>query len=457
MNNQAAKTILGFNFSANEFVLGAKSLSPFFDKRKFEVRIQDLERIAASCLKSEEPIPNKEQTDQIFSRFRQLYRFPQKANFSSHELRILIYAMYRINNIAQMRSLLYLLNRNWRNRYFNGLLNYILSNWDDADADSMRLVLELFKKRLATYDGKRDKYLILKKNSRFFSPEGPELLGITLRQQDKGQKKACSLRTISSLIFGMSRERLDMQYFSRVIVAYFEKNGLDRLALMEKILNEHNYSPTAKRLIPALVLNEDKRATESQKEAIKTLAVNEIGDPSVPSKWTLSVGTPEEKENLENAREILNEWIKRKFISIFFEKCVQDERRKKFWMEHADMISDFDVFSTKTTKSLLLQDRRIAKLVNGKVKTLNDSPNSALSALGMQIGNYYFVEFSEQGSGSIYIYKQKIKNPSYFYQLKRPHLTTIQSFMLDSDEGKLPHLRDWEKTLTQWFRNHGLL
>lgn len=88
---------------------------------------------------------------------------------------------------------------------------------------------------------------------------------------------------------------------------------------------------------------------------------------------------------------------------------------------------------------------------------LNDGSDTELSALGMTIGNYYIVEFSESGSGSIYIYRGKVKSISYFYQLKRTHLPTIQSFMIDKDEGKLPHLSDWEKTLNQWFRNHGLL
>ena len=226
---------------------------------------------------------------------------------------------------------------------------------------------------------------------------------------------------------------------------------------MEDVLNEHNYGPTAKRLIPAIILNKSKSATPSQMEAIKTLAITEIGDPSIASKWTLSVGTEEEKENLKEARRLLNEWIKRKFISIFFEKCVRDPRRKKYWIEHVDLISDFDIFCTRRTRSVLMQDDRISKLVSQKVSLLNDGSDNELSALGMTIGNYYFVEFSESGSGSIYIYRGKVKNPSYFYQLKRPHLPTIQSFMIDKDEGKLPHLSDWEKTLNQWFRNHGLL
>ena len=456
MNNDLTK-ILGFNFSASEYALAAKTLLSRSEKKGMDNNIKKLEAIAESCRGVDERVPDKSITEQVFNRFCLAYKNPQKLSFSSRELRMLTYSMYRMTTLPMMNSFIYLLDHNWRDRFFNGLLYFMLSNWDDTDSKIMELVINLFQSRLDAYKGKRDKYLILKKNRRFLSQEGPELLGITLSQHDKGQTIACSLRTAPSVFFGLSRDKIDLQYYSRVIVAYFEKDGLSRLKLMEAALDEHNYGPTAKRLIPAIILNKSKSATPSQLEAIKTLAITEIGDPSIASKWTLSVGTEEEKENLREARRLLNEWIKRKFISIFFEKCVRDPRRKKYWIEHVDLISDFDIFCTRRTRSVLMQDDRISKLVSQKVSLLNDGSDNELSALGMTIGNYYFVEFSESGSGSIYIYRGKVKNPSYFYQLKRPHLPTIQSFMIDKDEGKLPHLSDWEKTLNQWFRNHGLL
>lgn len=457
MSNSQLSHILGFRFSASDYTLAAKSLFTVSEKRAWEKCVQDLEHIADSCLANDEPVPDKLESEEVYTRFCRLYRTPSRADFSSRELRLLTYSMYHIKTVPMMKAMVSLLDKHWRDRYFNGLLYYVLSNWDDTDDNVMEPVLELLQNRLKAYQGKRDKYLILKKNARFLTLEGPELLGLTLRQKDKGQKIACSLNNISSMVFGMSKDRLDMQFYSRVIVAYFEKDALSKLDMMEQILKEHNYAPTAKRLIPSIILNDSKNAREKEKEAIKTLAVSEIGDPSERSHWKLSTGTREEKDNLEKARQILEQWIKRKFISIFFEKCVQDPRRKKFWLDHADMISDFDIYSTPRTKSMLLQDSRISRLVERKVMVLNDKVDTDLSALGMSIGRYYFIEFSESGSGSIYIYREKIKDPSYFYQLKRPHLPTIQSFMIDKDEGKLPHLSDWEKTLTQWFRNHGML
>lgn len=455
--SKSAFNILGFHFSASDYALAAKSLFSVSERKSFERSIKSLESIAEKCIVSDEPLPDRIKSEEVYKRFCIVYKDPGRGNFSSRELRMLTYSMHLVKNVPLMNALVGLLDNHWKDRYLNGLLYFVLSNWDDTNVNVMSPVLDLMRKHLSSYQGKRDKYLILKNNIRFLCVGGPELLGLTLRQIDRGPNVACSLYNISSMYFGLSKDRLDMQFYSKVIVAYFEKDGLFKPDLMEKILRVHNYAPTAKRLIPAIILGGNKMATDAQREAIKTLAVNEIGDPSESSHWKLPIGTQEEKDNLEEARDILDKWIKRKFIAIFFEKCVQDPRRKKFWLEHASIVNDFEIYCTERTKAVLLQDSRISQLVNRKVVVLSEKTNSEFSALGMSIGSYYFIEFSERGSGSIYIYGEKIRNPRYFYQLKKPHLPTMQSFMMCSGDCKLPHLPDWEKTLTKWFMNNGVL
>lgn len=456
MNSEAAK-ILNLQFSPGTFVLGAKAILSNNAKRHMKDDIEKLEYIASKCNVSDEPLPAQNVVDQVYARFSRVYRHPETADFSSRELRILTYSMYRMKLAPMVQAMVYLLEKNWRNRYFNGLLFFVLSNWDDVSEECMLPVLDLMQKKLKAYNGKRDKYLILKHHVRFLSLNGPELLGITLRQQDKGQTRNTSLRTISSMVFGMSRDRLDLQFFSRVITSYFEKDALTKLSLMEEILTEHNYEVTPKRLIPAIVINAENnhRISEDQKETIHSLAVSLIGDPAVKSIWSLPKGTPEENENLAEAQEIINDWIKRKFITIFFEKCVHEPDRKAFWLKHADLVWDFDIFCTKSTKALLLQDSRLSTIVERKVEVLSDRTEKDESALGMYIGRYYMVEFSDMGS--IHIYSEPIKHPSYFYQLKKPHMTVLQDFMLNFNEGKLPHVRGWEVTFERWLRNHSIL
>lgn len=449
-------SILKISFDPTTFVLGAKNILSPKKTQSIKNDIDRLGKIASACLSNEEPAPNRYLSDRVYARFQFCCQHPGNDVFTSRELRMLIYSMYRIKTKPMMEKLVDMLDKNWRNKFFNGLLIYILSNFDTAKEDIMALVLSLMQKRLKAYDGKRDKYLIMKKNSRFFQTHGPEMLGIALRQQDTGQKKNCSLLNMSSMVFGMVSNRIDYEYYSRTIVAYFEKDALSKLDLMEDVLKLHNYDATPKRLIPAIIINENKKNDSIQKDAIRSLAISLIGDPALKSNWSLSTGSEEEKENIEEAREILNEWIKRKIITIFFEKCVHEPTRKEFWLKHSDLIRDFQLYCTKESKAILMQDSRLSSYMESKTTVLMDKKNVDMFALGMSIGKYYMIEFSDVGS--IHIYRENsIKSPLYFWQLKKAHMPVIQSFMMDFDEATLPHVKGWEGTFKKWLYKHHLL
>lgn len=449
-------TILKISFDPRTFVLGAKDILSQKEKTNIEKNIDRLKEVSSIGLSNDEPIPDEYLSDKVYARFQYCCSHPGKDVFSSRELRMLIYSMYRIKRSTMMNKLVKMLDENWRNKFFNGLLVYILSNFDTTNEEIMAPVLSLMQKQLKAYKGKRDKYLLMKRNLRFFQLHGPEMLGITLRRQDAGQKKNCSLRNMSSMIFGMSSNRIDYEYYSRTIVAYFEKDALSKLNLMEEILKAHNYDATPKRLIPSLIINENKKGTAEQIDTIKTLAVGMIGDPAIKSKWSLSTGSAEEKENIEEARKIMNGWIKRKIITLFFEKCVHEPTRKKFWLDHVNLIRSFRIYCTIESKAVLMQDSRMANYLESITTVLRDKKTVDMYALGMSIGKYYMIEFSDIGSLHIYP-ENSIKGPLYFWQLKKLHIPVIQSFMLDFDEGKLPHVKGWEKTFNTWLHKHHLL
>ena len=345
----------------------------------------------------------------------------------------------------------------------NGLLLFLLNNWDSSGDEIKKLVTEFLTKKLSLYGGRRDKWLSLKQNIKYLSLNGPELLGINLKKQDKDQVSFCSLKTMSSIIFGMSNDRLDFEYFSRTIVAYFCYDFKINLDLLDEILQLHNYDATPKRLIPALVLARNTREISIDKDEIKALAIKMIGEPSMRSKWTLLHGSIEEKERLEEARVMLEKWIKTKFISLFFEECVHEPKRKTFWLKMVDRIDDFDIYCTRKTYNLLLRDNRLESIVSQKVMILRDNKDENMSALVLHIGNYYMVEFSDVGCVYLYLKKsingKKIesKNIDYLYELKRPRMNTIQSFMMNFDEGKLPHQNGWENVFIKWMKEHYVL
>jgi hypothetical protein len=230
--------------------------------------------------------------------------------------------------------------------------------------------------------------------------------------------------------------------------------------MLKEVLDRHNYDATPKRIIPAMIIQNKDAVNEGKQEYIRSIAVGMIGNPELASKWSLRNGTPEENSNLKEARQILNEWLKRKFISIFFEKCMHEPTRQKYWLKHIDIIGDLEIWTTPFTMSLLMQDKRIADMLNTKVKVLNNEKNVDKSALIMSVGNYFFIEFSD--SGCLYIFrKDSIYGKTiasnrflYFDEIKRMRVETIQSFYVEKQEGKITHNTGWESTLEKWMTRH---
>jgi hypothetical protein len=212
-----------------------------------------------------------------------------------------------------------------------------------------------------------------------------------------------------------------------------------------------------------MIIQNKDGVNEARQEYIRSIAVGMIGNPELQSKWTMRNGTPEEKSNLEEARQILNEWLKRKFISIFFEKCMHEPSRKKYWLDNIDIIEDLEIWTTPFTKSLLMQDKRIADMLETKVNVLSNEKNIDRSALIMSVGNYFFIEFSDVGC--LYLYKKNglygapIASKRFFYfdEIKRMKVDTIQSFYIEKQEGKIDHHKGWENTLDKWMVRHRVI
>lgn len=450
--------ILNWSFKPDTFVLGAKDLLSKKEQKVIDSNTQQLRDITVLCGKREEEVPDKNMCNRIFRLFEANYKDEHVGDlFSLREIRHLIYAMHRAKEVEMMQKLLKLVDQRWRDRFFNGLLFYILSNFESAPEKVMVEVLSLMQKKLKQYEGKRDKFNTLKRNIVYFQINGPELLGLKMKKQDGEKSDYCSLKHASQTIFGMNRLRLDFEFFSRAIVTYFEKEKSINVGLIQEIMKLHNCDDTSKRLVPALVLNEAASRSEIYRDRVRLLAMRLIGDPASPSKWIFAKGTREEKQNLDKTREIINKWITRKIITIFFEKCVEDPKRKAFWIDHADLVEDFKLYCTEKTYAALKQDNRIVDIVDSKTDKVMEASSPLDPALGMLIGNYNIIEFAS--NRALQIYKSnEMKKINFLNELNINTLhNTIQSFCVNYEEGKLPHNSGWEKTLVKWFENHGIL
>lgn len=454
---------MGFYFDSNTFTLGAKSCISSAQQKIIDNATNRQRTIARHCAAAEEKQPNQSTIDAAYRKFKNGYTKLNAEDYSSREIRALIYCLHKFENDTMVSTFAKELDKQWRNRFFNGLLYFLLSCWDITGSNRMQMIIDVFQRQLKTYNGKRDKYLLLKQNARFLTLNGAELLGMTLRKMDVGQTKSCSIFSAPSVFFGLSSNNIDFQYYSKVITSYFGRNAIEKLDMLKDVLESHNYDATPKRIIPAMIIQNKDIVNEANQEYLRSIAVKMIGNPELASKWSLRNGSPEENSNLQEARQILNEWLKRKFISIFFEKCMHEPARQKYWLEHIDLIEDLEIWTTPFTMSILKQDKRIADMLITKVYVLDNEKKVDKSALIMSVGNYYFIEFSDVGCLYIYrknsIYGSQIASKRFFYfdEIKRMKVETIQSFYVEKQEGKIDHHKGWEGTLEKWMERHRVI
>ena len=142
---------------------------------------------------------------------------------------------------------------------------------------------------------------------------------------------------------------------------------------------------------------------------------------------------------------------------------MHEPSRQKYWLKQVGMIEDIEIWTTPFTMSLLMQDKRIADMINTKVKVLNNEKKGDKSALIMTVGNYFFIEFSD--AGCLYIFRKNSpygltiasNRFLYFDEIKRMRVETIQSFYVEKQEGKINHNSGWENTLEKWMKCHHVI
>lgn len=452
--------ILRFYIDPKAFVVGARTAVNESQKQTILNATKRLHTIAHSCLNIEDKTPSPHTTELALHKFINYYRHIELTDFSSREIRALCYSIHKFKDSKMFESFALLIQKQWKYRFINGLLYYMLSNWDSADKNNLQIIINVFQKEIAEYDGKRDKYLLLKKNAPYLMTNGAELLGITLRKLDAGQTDYCSIWTVPSIYFGIPSNKINLEYYSKVISTYFGRDALKKIEQLSAILEAHDYAVTAKRIISAMIVQNKDTIGESMQDSIRTIAVRLIGNPELSSYWSIRNGSPEEKKNLEDARTILNDWLKRRFISIFFEKCVHEPSRKKYWLDHVDMVSELKVWCTPLCLALLNEDKNIAEFVSSNVRELEYESNTNRAALIMTIANYTFVEFSDIGCLYLLLkngpYGTRIASNQilYFNEFRNIKIGNIQDFMLNLKEGKIDHRSGWENLLDKWMKIH---
>jgi hypothetical protein len=458
--------ILQFHFSPTTLKQLAQKVIPITLSTLNDHRIDKLHKITEEVGASSFTFSGENLIPQVFKKFKSSIN-STNASFERRELRTLTYSLTYseqntqtiFSNENELKYALVLLETNWRDSFLVGLIDCFLRNWETKHQNLLEQLEQFIVQKLDNYQGNRSALISFKNNKRFFSTKNGDLvLGDTISKLNKPIQEATK-------ILGVPESWLDYPYFSKVIVTYYERNKskiVDEIDNLNDVLQKHNSTITSKRLISKIIIQTNQPQFTVLQDKIKSIAFKQIGDPSNIANWTAFENAIEtEKGEIIQARNILNEWITQQFINVFFNVCINDDRRKKFWLRFASKISSFKVYGPLHTKNILKRDDRISEYVDARFETVSSKKD--VSAFILYIGEYMLIEFSNEGY-AFYAYKiNSAYKPSLSYQLNSVDdlrygsmPMAIQSdaqYHYFSDEGRLTH-RDgnqiWETKFNSW-------
>lgn len=468
------KDILDFNFSIDNLQRLAIRLSEDIVFQNIKKRIHRINSLTKSNIERIITKPDNESLSNCFNKFKRHLQLNDISSdqFSKKELKNLAYGLNYsegnysaiFNNEFDLTTLLFILEEKWRDSYLLGLLDCYLKNWKDSNnIESFDLLSKHLSSRINNYSGNRKFISAIHQNQRYFSPSnGDVILGA-----DMALSKRPILEVLSYL--SLPESWITYNYFSKVIDTYYEKRKshlIDILYEMEIIFIIHGNNATTKRTFSKIIIQANAEGNDVIISKVKDMAFRLIGDPETQINWYPFEGATDiEISRLINARSIVNDWIKKQFISVFFEKCINDKRRKKFWLKLIKEINQFRVVGSNSTKRMLKNDERISNLIDARfIETMSSSPNSAIL---LTIKDRIMVEFSDNGAS--YVYKSsnnkapklELKRISSVEKLKYTNLPMLfyrNGYYVYSKqpEGRQIH-RDgdlsWESAFENWFKS----
>jgi len=465
-----AQEILGVRIRAGDLRDTAEQLLKDYTERKLTRTCKSLEEVEQSH--STYSRRDQDQIGKAYRLFLKRYSDGQdavQASFdTSRKARRLAWALcYRGQpegiTIARSQPHLHIaldaIENQWRWHSFFGVFDALLRTWDSDK--SRRTLQEFLSRKLHEYEGSRPRLVNLKEHREaFFQSDGPTQLATDLINEGRPITEAWDLLQLPEHTQGYSyAAALADAYTSNAMRAPSYRDYI-RPAL--RFLDAHDRQATYKRCLSKIILRLDRDERVDERENVLQVAFRKIGDPAHAPEWQpWSGATDREKEDLESARDTLNNWIAQRFITAFFNKVAMDDDRRSFWLRYAPHVTRFKVYGDESTKYKLRQDSRIRKYVNQRFGQISGGK----SALLMQIKDRVIVEFGKVG-GACYIHRKGAPDcPSFderYGHIRELRLGTDFPLLMRysgheyrdvKDQGRFLHQHDWERRLDWWMQS----
>ena len=380
-------------------------------------------------------------------------------NWTIRELRIVSYYLMKLrdDNVCYLYAL-ELLDKNWKNIFFNGLAFYLLNSWHSIEPDYRNLTGQLLVRKLDSYSESNRRYNLWKNRANLFDSNGPVRMAALLKAKNMSVAEAPSL-------LGFKNTSIKQAYYSDVIVKYVETNHITNLDSIDQVFELHNLDRTKKLIFAYLVDTEDRIGDGLRRAQHCRFANVKLGDVTLASSWAPFTGaTEKEVQRLRKAMENVNMWFLQQIVESFFEICVQDRERKSFWLKYVQnrSITRFKIIGSTAIKRLLQSNSKIGSMFLRHFIETN-SYSSQTSALALFMKNKMFVEFSD--TGALYVYNQthsmvkKVTNArngiSSTNELKIPSMNVLIEANTWGgyyyyEEGRMTHQGYWQQRLEGW-------
>lgn len=461
--------ILNWHFSPTDFKYKAEHLLDEKTKRNVDNSLDKLNKLT-DRLPEGGQIPEKKLIRDIYYLFQDNYDkdLLNEDLFSGRIVRILIWALDfqpSSNDEAILFSTkfikaLHLINNKWRDSFFISLSHVFLKNWSSLKQfENNRDLLEhTLSEKGGSYSGTRkDIHKLTSRTNLFLDSESAVNYAIKLIENSISINKA-------NHILEQKEHILSYEFFSEVSNKYIDlvtkTNVKKDLAVgVYKFMEIHNKKKT-NLLLCSKIINND--SFKNHIDLVKNETVRLIADPVKSHLWKHSELNFHEQQEIERARKKLNILLNKKFIQVFFEKLVEDDRRKRYWLRFIDKIDDIKFSGNRSNYQYLKNIESISKYVDYRYKVTSRNQNTC--ALIIYSKDFVFVEFTDKGA--LYIYKnnsfrvnlnsingmEDLKTWSrYDFACKNSDYSGYVDLW---EEGRITHQGNWEMRVNAWMKKY---
>ncbi|MDB4926639.1 EH signature domain-containing protein [Mucilaginibacter sp.] len=481
---ETANEILNFNFSPVSFQQAAKNTFSTSSSQLYDLRIGKLKMITDKVGETAFKFSGETFIPQVFKKFKQIVKGEKLTikYFERRELRTLTYSLSHseynnppiFSNDYELDFVFETLEASWKDSYLIGLIDCYLKNWDSKYNGPLEKLGKYIFEKLSQYDGGRTALKSLKANIKFFDGKnGDVLLGSELAIKNIQVKEATKYLSLPDSWYSYP-------YFTRVILSYYEKkkndlgNSLDELNIALEIHSNSVKGTRANKILVSRIIQQcNKQEFAILQDKAKSIAFKLVGDPGNVSTWAaFENAAANEIEDLKKGRSILNEWITREFITVFFD-LIKEPRRKNYWKKFSKQITGFTIVGPRSVRNTLLRDERISEYVNARFRVTES--NREASAFIMRMKDYVLIEFSVSNY-AFYALKdshrlisdyetRKIKQVDEFVDGTMPMLTKRKFASIEDSrpEGRLSHsdgnfedgsTLNWESVFDWWIKKY---